>query len=40
MIEALRHLAQDFPSLAVPTQGRYVSHPARAEDRSAYQILE
>ena len=38
MTEALRHLAREFQSLAVPVHGRYVSHPARAEDRSAYHV--
>lgn len=36
MTEALRRLARDFTGIAVPAQGRYVDHPARAEDGSAY----
>jgi glyoxylase-like metal-dependent hydrolase (beta-lactamase superfamily II) len=36
MAEALRHLARDFNERAVPGQGRYVDHPARVEDGSAY----
>ena len=36
MGEALRRLARDFTGVAVPAQGRYVDHPARAEDGSAY----
>lgn len=33
---ALRALARDFDRLAIPEQGRYVTHPARVEDGSAY----
>jgi glyoxylase-like metal-dependent hydrolase (beta-lactamase superfamily II) len=33
---ALRALARDFDRLAIPEQGRYVEHPARAADGSAY----
>jgi hypothetical protein len=29
-------LARDFDEIARPEQGRYVEHPARAEDGSAY----
>ena len=36
MRAALTHLAREFTTLAVPAQGRYVNHPARAEDDSAY----
>lgn len=36
MTEALAALARDFDQVAVPPQGRYVGHPARAEDGSAY----
>ncbi len=36
MREALHALAANFHEVAVPAQGRYVSHPARAEDGSAY----
>jgi glyoxylase-like metal-dependent hydrolase (beta-lactamase superfamily II) len=36
MLAALQVLAWDFQKLAVPQQGRYVLHPARAEDGSAY----
>ena len=36
MRTALHTLAQNFDSIAVPAQGRYVLHPARAEDGSAY----
>lgn len=34
---ALDALARDFDRVAVPREGRYVGHPARAEDGSAYQ---
>ena len=34
---ALSTLARDFDRVAVPTSGRYVGHPATAEDGSAYQ---
>jgi len=33
---ALHTLARDFDSIAVPQHGRYVGHPAREEDGSAY----
>ncbi len=33
---ALRKLAAEFDQVAVPEHGRYVDHPARAEDGSAY----
>jgi glyoxylase-like metal-dependent hydrolase (beta-lactamase superfamily II) len=36
MRRALQTLARDFNTLAVPPRGRYVAHPARAEDGSAY----
>ena len=36
MTQALAVLAQDFDQVAVPAQGRYVGHPATAEDGSAY----
>jgi glyoxylase-like metal-dependent hydrolase (beta-lactamase superfamily II) len=36
MTQALHTLARDFERLAVPENGKYVQHPARAEDRSAY----
>jgi glyoxylase-like metal-dependent hydrolase (beta-lactamase superfamily II) len=36
MREALRALAADFDRIAAPEGGRYVEHPARAEDGSAY----
>ncbi len=36
MRDALQRLAFDFESLAVPDHGRYVDHPARAEDGTAY----
>jgi glyoxylase-like metal-dependent hydrolase (beta-lactamase superfamily II) len=36
MRAALQTLATDFASIAVPQHGRYVDHPARAEDGSAY----
>lgn len=36
MLAALQVLAWDFQKLAVPHQGHYVLHPARAEDGSAY----
>lgn len=36
MTEALSTLARDFDHVAVPTKGRYVGHPATAEDGSAY----
>jgi len=36
MTQALHRLAADFTRLAVPEQGRYVDHPARAEDGTAY----
>lgn len=32
----LRLLARDFRRIAMPRKGRYVGHPARAEDGSAY----
>jgi glyoxylase-like metal-dependent hydrolase (beta-lactamase superfamily II) len=36
MRAALHALARDFDRVAVPEKGRYVEHPARAEDGSAY----
>ena len=36
MRDALRALARDFTAVAVPPQGRYRDHPARAQDGSAY----
>ena len=36
MTQALAVLAQDFDQVAVPARGRYVGHPATAEDGSAY----
>jgi hypothetical protein len=36
MRTALHRLAAEFPGIAVPRTGRYVSTPARAEDGSAY----
>lgn len=36
MRSGLDKLARDFDRIAVPDQGRYVEHPARAEDGSAY----
>lgn len=36
MRAALRSLAQDFDSVAHPPHARYLDHPARAEDGSAY----
>ena len=36
MTQALRTLAAEFSTVAVPKDGRYVEHPARAEDGSAY----
>lgn len=36
MTGALHRLAQDFMRLAIPERGRYVDHPARAQDGSAY----
>ncbi len=36
MREALHRLAQEFDQVAVPKRGRYVRHPAWAEDGSAY----
>jgi glyoxylase-like metal-dependent hydrolase (beta-lactamase superfamily II) len=36
MRAALHKLARDFDEIARPGQGRYVEHPARAEDGSAY----
>jgi glyoxylase-like metal-dependent hydrolase (beta-lactamase superfamily II) len=36
MLEALRNLAQNFDRVAVPLSGRYVTHPVRVEDGSAY----
>ncbi|WP_210528303.1 MBL fold metallo-hydrolase [Rubellimicrobium arenae] len=37
MRAALHRLAQEFPQVAVPRQGRYVAEPRRAEDGSAYE---
>lgn len=36
MRAALAELARNFEQVAVPESGRYVAHPARAEDGSAY----
>jgi glyoxylase-like metal-dependent hydrolase (beta-lactamase superfamily II) len=36
MREALHTLASEFDRVAVPEDGRYVGHPARVEDGSAY----
>ena len=36
MTSALELLAQDFQTIAVPEQGRYLDHPARVEDGTAY----
>ncbi len=36
MRDALLQLASDFERLAVPDHGRYIDHPARAEDGTAY----
>lgn len=36
MTEALGALARDFNRIAVPATGRYVGHPATAQDGSAY----
>jgi glyoxylase-like metal-dependent hydrolase (beta-lactamase superfamily II) len=36
MTEALLVLARNFRMIAVPAKGRYVEHPARAADGSAY----
>jgi len=36
MRQSLETLARDFDTLAVPDHGKYVEHPARAEDGSAY----
>lgn len=36
MTSALRELARTFAATAVPATGRYVAHPARVEDGSAY----
>ena len=36
MSAALQALSRDFLTVAVPSQGRYLDHPARAEDGSAY----
>lgn len=36
MREALHRLAEDFTVVAVPKKGRYVEHPARVSDGSAY----
>ena len=32
MLQALQTLARDFDRLAVPSQGRYVDEPARADE--------
>ena len=37
--EALRRLAAEFDAVAVPDHGRYVGHPARAADGSAYRAV-
>lgn len=34
--ETLHRLAREFDAVAVPEQGRYTGHPARAEDGTAY----
>ncbi len=34
--DALHRLADHFEAIAIPGHGRYVGHPARAEDGSAY----
>ena len=36
MRQALDQLAQDFDHVAVPRESRYLDHPARAEDGTAY----
>lgn len=36
MRDALHRLARDFADVAIPAHGRYVAHPARAQDGSAY----
>ncbi|WP_237479720.1 MBL fold metallo-hydrolase [Lichenibacterium dinghuense] len=36
MLAGLDALARDFDAVAVPAEGRYVEHPARAEDGSVY----
>ena len=36
MRTALHKLARDFTAVAIPKQGLYVEHPARAEDGTAY----
>ncbi|MBC9205925.1 MBL fold metallo-hydrolase [Roseomonas aerophila] len=36
MRQALQTLAEEFSRIAVPRRSRYLEHPARAEDRSAY----
>lgn len=36
MLTALKLLARDFNTVAVPKQGRYVDRPARASDSTAY----
>jgi glyoxylase-like metal-dependent hydrolase (beta-lactamase superfamily II) len=36
---ALQRLADDFEAVAVPKSGRYVEHPATAEDGSAYRSV-
>lgn len=36
MTEALVALSRDFNEVAVPSSGRYLEHPARVEDGSAY----
>ena len=35
---ALHRLAQGFETDAVPNRGRYIDHPARAEDGTAYAV--
>ena len=37
MRAALHRLATEFDRVAVPANGRYVSHPARPQDGSVYQ---
>lgn len=39
MREALKRLAAEFDAVAVPEQGTYVGHPARAEDGTAYRTV-
>ena len=39
MRDALKRLAAEFDTVAVPDHGTYVDHPARAEDGMAYRAL-